>query len=350
MTVAIRTLWILLEGGGSRSWAGFATDNAVLSTATSTSTNPRSVGTDQAARTLTALLTEVLTGHDLAKVGGVVAAHGAASTTSTAARFAAMLRDVLAQIGASELPVWITNDIAPLLLRNQNGPVCAVIAGTGTGFAARHQARCARASGLDWLLTDEGGGHDLARAGLRAAIRALDHRGSHTTLTAAAATWCQKPAGRPLLDALFDAVYTNEDASKVHIATFAPHVLATASQSDPVAVNLVEAAANELATGALAVCRATGITVDTPLTLVVSGSLLTRSTTLRPRLIRRLTRHLRLTRVTEHREDDHPAALLALCRTWQSDPNTVAALAEGIPTWPSPSEHPASTNSPGISR
>lgn len=350
MTAATRPLWILLEGGGSRSWAGLATNNAVLSTATSTSTNPRSVGTDQAARTLTALLTDVLTGHDLATVGSVVAAHGAASTTSSAARFAAMLHDVLAQIGASELPVWTTNDIAPLLLRNQNGPVCAVIAGTGTGFAARHQGLCARASGLEWLLADEGGGHDLARAGLRAAIRALDHRGSRTTLTAAAATWCQKPAGRPLLDALFDAVYTNEDAGKVHIATFAPHVLATASHGDRVAVDLVEAAADELATGALAVCRATGITMDTPLTLVISGSLLTRSTTLRPRLIRRLTRHLRLSGVTEHREDDHPAGLLALCRTWQSDPDTVATLATGIPTWPSPSKLSAPMNSPGIPR
>lgn len=350
MTATIGTSWILLEGGGSRSWAGLATDNAVLSTATSTSTNPCSVGVDQAVRTVTALLTKVITGHDPARVGGLVAAHGAASTTSTAARLGALLREALTQVGVPELPVWITNDIAPLLLREPDGPVCAVIAGTGTGFAARHRARYARASGLEWLLADEGGGHDLARAGLRAAIRALDHRGQRTALTTAAATWCQKPADRPLPDALFDAVYPNTEASKVHIATFAPHVLATADHGDPVAVDLVEAAADELATGALAVCRGTEITSHTSLALVVSGSLLTKSTTLRHRLLRRLTRHLHLSAVIEHRDNDHPAALLALCRTWRSDPATIAALATGIPTWFSPSEHPALITSPDFPR
>ena len=126
--------WIMIEGGGSRTWTGLATDTTIVTTATGASTNPRSVGESQAIRTVITLLTDLLAARDLTGLGGVVAAHAAASTTSTAARFATVLHEAFTQLGVPDLPVWVINDIAPLLLHNQDGPVCAVIAGTDTGL------------------------------------------------------------------------------------------------------------------------------------------------------------------------------------------------------------------------
>ncbi|RSD16365.1 N-acetylglucosamine kinase [Amycolatopsis eburnea] len=323
--------FLLLEGGGSRTWAALATGTNVLGVATGASTNPRSVGDAQATVTMTELITQVLdssASHGHIDPIGVVAAHGAASTTATAASFAGLLSTACSCAGMPGLPVHVVNDILPVLLRKPDGAVCVAIAGTGTGFAARHDTRTARASGLEWLLSDEGGGHDLAQAGLRAVVRALDHRGPQTALTDAAAAWCGHVSG-PLGDALFETVYISGHARKPHVATFAPSVLAAATAGDAVATALVDSAADALASGVRAVCADTGITEQNPLTLILSGSLLTGSSMLRHRLTELLGGVVSITDVLEHAEADHATAMLALGRALRQ--TTLPVIADSIP-------------------
>ncbi|MFF8917845.1 N-acetylglucosamine kinase [Streptomyces sp. NPDC015032] len=325
--------WLLLEGGGSRTWAATATGDTVLAIAEGPSTNPRSVGEDHAVHTLVGLFDRLWDSPGTAPLG-IVAAHGAASTGAAAGDFAALVRRALARSGPPAAPVLVTNDIAPLLLAAE-GPVCVGICGTGTGFAARNGERWARASGLEWLLSDEGGGHDLATAGLRAAIRSLDGRGPATTLTGLARQWCSDASGiGDLGEALFFHVYDTPD-TKPLVASFARHVLDAAEAGDGVAGRLVENAAAELAGGVAAVCRATGISAHTAYTLMLSGSLLTESALLRRHFLTRVQEQLPPIAVLRRTPRERPQELLSLRDLWLK-PGDLSSLAAALPTHADP--------------
>jgi N-acetylglucosamine kinase-like BadF-type ATPase len=337
---------ILLEGGGSRTWAALSDGSRVLATANGPSTNPRSVGEDQAEHTLTALISQITTAHEPPAIGYLTAAHGAASTNHAAHQYAKLMQRACIRAHLNPVTIRLSNDMTPVLLAADTPTVCAIIAGTGTGFAARHDQTFARASGLEWLLSDEGGAHDLAVAGLRAAIRACDGRGPATILTDLARTWSNHPE-LPLPDALFDTVYAAH--AKPRVATFAVEILHTAA-ADPVAATLVLGAAQELAVGAQAVCRRVGLPPGAALTIVLSGSLLTGTTLLTDSLMARLREHLNVTTVRHHDgENDHPAAMLALHHTWQTTPHALLDIAQALPTVTLPPTHPGTaTTSPTL--
>ncbi|WP_332757124.1 BadF/BadG/BcrA/BcrD ATPase family protein [Streptomyces sp. MT206] len=322
--------WLLVEGGGSRTWAALATFDSVVAEREGPSTNPRSVGHDQAHDTLAGLV------RALPRTGplrGVVAAHGAASTRACADEFAALIRRALATAGHPPVPVLVTNDIVPLLL-DGDGPLCVVICGTGTGFAARNGDRWARASGLEWLLSDEGGGHDLAARALRAVVRAQDGRGSATALIDAARRWCPPGLGADtfLGEALFHAVH-GDAARKPYVASFAPFVLDAARAGDVVAGGLLDDAARELAEGAEAVCRAVGLAAATPPALVLSGSLL-HSDVLRERFLSRARAQFGVGVVPRVAAVPGPG-LLHLLGLWR-DPAALAALGRAMPVHAGP--------------
>ncbi|MCX4681476.1 hypothetical protein OG413_40470 [Streptomyces sp. NBC_01433] len=321
--------WLLLEGGGSHTWAATATGDTVLTTAEGPSTSPRSVGEERAVHTLVDLIGQVWDNPTTAPLG-VVAAHGAASTRAAAGDFAALIRRALALVGPMAGPVLVTNDLTPLLL-SAPGPVCVAACGTGTGFAARNGARWARSSGLEWLLSDEGGGHDLAVAGLRAVVRALDGRGPGTVLTGLAQAWCAESdcTGGDLGEHLFFHVY-REEGAKPLVATFAQHVLEAAEDGDAVAGRLVENAADELAAGAAAVCRATGITTGTDYTLLLSGSLLTEATFLRGHFMTWAHENLPPTALLWHTPKSRPEDLLRLRDLWLT-PQALPPLTAAMP-------------------
>lgn len=334
---------ILLEGGGSRTWAALTRAGSVPATVEGRSTNPRSVGAARARAELARLfaaLQETASppggrapdpGHGRPRV--VVAAHGAASTRRCAEEFTGLLRSVLHRPGFTGPPMLVTNDIVPPLLSVDAGiPVCAVVAGTGTGYAVRNGTRWSRASGLEWLLSDEGGGHDLAAAGLRAAVRALDGRGAPTALTATARTWCTEhtaaAARLPLGEALFAAVY--RDGAKPAVADFARHVLHCADGGDPVAARLVDSAAHELLTGTLAALRTARVAPGAAYALVLSGSLLRPPDILRRLFLERLAERAPWTSL-HHGPDDRAEALSRLADVWANAPHVLGDIGAAFP-------------------
>jgi N-acetylglucosamine kinase-like BadF-type ATPase len=147
--------------------------------------------------------------------------------------------------------------------------VVAVVCGTGTGFAARHpKGECARASGLEYLLADEGGGFDIGLQGLRAATRANDGRGAGTELVQAAAEWALELGCATVFETVYETPHP-----KGRVATFAPKVLETADRGDAVALDIVRGAVDELMLGIEAVTRAVGVNGGS---MVVAGSILLR--------------------------------------------------------------------------
>ncbi|MFE9250761.1 N-acetylglucosamine kinase [Streptomyces sp. NPDC007088] len=322
--------WLLIEGGGSRTWAALATFGSVRAEGEGSSTNPRSVGHDQAHDTLAELIRALPRSGTLR---GVVAAHGAASTRGCADEFAALIRRAMATAGHPPVPVLVTNDIVPLLL-DGDGPRCVVICGTGTGFAARNGDRWARASGLEWLLSDEGGGHDLAARALRAVVRSQDGRGPATALVDAARRWCppSPDTDASLGESLFHAIH-GDAARKPYVASFAPFVLETARAGDPVAAALLDDAARELVEGAGAVCRAVGLGTAAPPALVLSGSLL-HSDILRERFLSRARAQFGDGVVPRVASAPGPG-LVNLLSLWQG-PAAIAALGRAMPVHADP--------------
>lgn len=259
---------IVVDGGGSGTRLGLAMAGAVIVRREGFTCNPRSLGAPDGAEALAEMLEALWQSRPpgILRVRTTCLALSNVSTTEDLSLVRAGLRRAAswcAPLGAERC--WVMNDIVPLVTTGRCD--AAVICGTGTGFAALGpEGAWSRASGLDYLLADEGGGFDLGLRGLRAVVRALDGRGPWTALVTHGRAWggdsalhlCRKVYGSP--------------ASKVTVATFAPLTLTAARDGDPVAQGLVREAAVELALGLRAVADRCGLAA--PVRFGFAGSLL----------------------------------------------------------------------------
>ncbi|MEQ8147849.1 BadF/BadG/BcrA/BcrD ATPase family protein [Streptomyces sp. OP7] len=127
-------------------------------------------------------------------------------------------------------------------------PGAVIAAGTGLIAVGTDLAGWRRADGWGHLLGDCGGGAWIGRAGLEAALRAHDGRdGGSARLLAAAEELFGPVTGLP------GQVYPRDDRAAV-LASFAPRVGACAVDGDPVALDVLRAAARHMADTAAAVC------------------------------------------------------------------------------------------------
>lgn len=258
---------IVVDGGGSMTRTGVAMSGRLLTSTTGPSVNPYSVGKALASRELRNALQHAITMRPKGStVRAVCLAISAVSDNSTLEDIADIARTSAAGTPGLSKAEWVvTNDVPPLLL-DDSGELVVVVCGTGTSFVARGAGgRVARASGREYLLSDEGGGFDIGLRGLRAVVRAADGRGPATDLTVAAA----QLGGS--VDALCAMVTGREDV-KPFVASFAPNVLVAAAVGDRVACDIVEYAAAELVTGISAVASKAALTP--PIRVRMSGSLL----------------------------------------------------------------------------
>ncbi|MFI0961616.1 N-acetylglucosamine kinase [Streptomyces sp. NPDC021080] len=130
-------------------------------------------------------------------------------------------------------------------------PGAVIAAGTGMIAIGTDLASWRRADGWGHLLGDCGGGAWIGRAGLEAALRAFDGRpgGSKSLLARAEEMFGPMPE-------LPGRLYPRTDRAAV-LASFAPEV-ADRAGSDPVAADILRAAARHMAESAAAVCPADG--------------------------------------------------------------------------------------------
>lgn len=268
---ANRSVYLVVDGGGSTTRVGLAIGHDLIVWQHGPSCNPRTVGEAQANLHLLQLVDHVWSMRP-ADVQHVDCTCFALSTVSTQTELAAF-RASFSTLQSQSFPLrrslcWVSNDVVPLMfVEDQGVQAVTVVCGTGTGFLARGpNDRWARASGLEYLLADEGGGFDIGIQGLRAVVRAADGRGPETLLARLADAWY---ASDP--EQLYDSIYHSPQPKSV-VASFAPVVLQASAQRDPVALAIVRNAAEELAQGIEAVADRAGIVEDAP--VVMSGSLL----------------------------------------------------------------------------
>ena len=129
------------------------------------------------------------------------------------------------------------------------GQGIAAIAGTGSiAFGRNAEARTARTGGWGYIFGDQGGGFDIARQALRAALRLEEGWGPPTSLRHALleATGCGSA------NEVLHLFYTSE-WPRSRVAALAPLADAAAAEGDAVAMVILNRAAVELATLAAAV-------------------------------------------------------------------------------------------------
>ncbi|ADO70925.1 N-acetylglucosamine kinase [Stigmatella aurantiaca] len=254
---------LVVDGGGSTTRLGLAIEGRLLSRLEGPSCNEQTTG-GRGMDVLAGLLDRLWRNRppEFHQVGTACLALSNAGTRQALQETGAALR-ALAGRGLMPLQaerLWLMNDIVPPVAAG----ACDVVAicGTGTGYAAMAaDGRWARASGMEYLLSDEGGGFDLGRRGLAAVVRMRDGRGPVTSLAEAATAWAGEETGE---DGSAEALCTRVHATgapKLTAASFAPAVLAEAARGDTVAGTLLAEAARELAAGITAVasrCHLTG--------------------------------------------------------------------------------------------
>ena len=173
---------------------------------------------------------------------------------------------------------------------NGCGPSPGVVLSVGTGVVGLASGQdVARVNGWGYLVGDEGGGYWIGRAGIAAALHALDGRGPHTDLLPAAVT--------RFGPAESIGVMLQRDPNRVQaIAEFARDVL-LASDSDSAAADICVSAARHLARAAHAATTRARLDSDL-VTVSWNGALLSSSPVLRAALrdeLERLGDHYMLT-------------------------------------------------------
>jgi N-acetylglucosamine kinase-like BadF-type ATPase len=191
----------------------------------------------------------------------VAAACGAASLARETARFdAACLgfsggpddkRPLLADLVKTERLLVTTDALIALSGATGGEPGIIAIAGTGSIAFGRNQAgKTARAGGWGFLFGDEGGAFDIARQGLRAALRLEEGWGPATKLR----EFYLAEGRAKTVNELLHRFYSTEFPRPL-IANFARLVERAAQEGDEVAKGLLLKAAAELSLLASAVRR-----------------------------------------------------------------------------------------------
>jgi N-acetylglucosamine kinase-like BadF-type ATPase len=160
-------------------------------------------------------------------------------------------KETLTREGVRAAKFTITNDALIALYGALAGePGAVTIAGTGSIAYARNRAgKVARAGGWGYIFGDEGGGFDIARRALRAALRFEEGWGPPTALHATLLSTSKATTANELMHRF----YTTE-FSRPAIAALAVLVDQTADAGDPESVRILLEAADALAKIANAVC------------------------------------------------------------------------------------------------
>jgi N-acetylglucosamine kinase-like BadF-type ATPase len=144
----------------------------------------------------------------------------------------------------------VTHDAFVALVGATAGePGVVAIAGTGSmAFGRNHEGKTARAGGWGYVFGDEGGGFDLVRQALRAALRHEEGWGQKTQLYDALVSSAGATSANDLLHRLYTDEYPRE-----RVAAFSKLVDRIARDGDGVAREILLTGAQQLATIASAV-------------------------------------------------------------------------------------------------
>lgn len=245
--------WVLgLDGGGSRTVALIANEKGrVLGRGESGPATQHTAGLARAAEAIRSATFQALDDAGLmvqALHAACFALVGADHTTDRQ-----VMASVIASLGL-KCPITLEHDATAALAGATGGrPGAIIISDTGAmAYGEDHTGQRARADGYGPIAGDSGSGYDVGRRAIRAALRHQDGRGPATLLT-------ERIMRRFMLNHMTDILnLLHGDPAPLgrqDIAAIAPKVIQCAQEGDPVALELVRTAGEDLGTSALSVLR-----------------------------------------------------------------------------------------------
>jgi N-acetylglucosamine kinase-like BadF-type ATPase len=158
-------------------------------------------------------------------------------------------RDILAEILPADELIVTTDAVIALAGAAAGGPGIITIAGTGSiAFGRNAAGTWARAGGWGYIFGDEGGGFDIVRQALRAALRFEEGWGPETALRRV----LLEATGAADANDLLHRFYTQE-WPRQRVAKLAPLVDGAAREGDAAALGVLDDAARQLAALAVSV-------------------------------------------------------------------------------------------------
>ncbi len=282
-----------IEGGGTKSLAAaLSLDRKILDWARGTGMNLQNTPEERLKETLTRLVEQFQT--RLGRPSGLCAGLAGCDRIQDKQKLKGILKDLF-----PGTPCLAESDARVALYGAfEEEPGILVISGTGSvAIGQDGQGRVARAGGWGYLLGDEGSGYSVGREALRVCLF-----GRKTKLK----SLVRKAIGVKKTEQVIPWIHAQEDVPKT-LAWLAPLVFQAASQKDPAALEIVEAAAAALSD--LCFDTAEALRLDRP-RAAFGGGLLTRSTPLARRLRELLEERFLLVR--PRNDPAKGAALLAL--------------------------------------
>lgn len=274
------TFYIGVDGGGTKTEVlTFDAGTHALYVSRGDASNPSTVGWDNAVRTVDSLIQE-----GIKHLNGS-AAHLAGVSLCMSGIDRPEQVESLKSIFARKYPhakVEVANDgLAALTAGTRGASGVVVIAGTGSiAVGESWDGKTARAGGYGSLIGDEGGGFDIGRRGLMAAIQYAEGRGDKTVLWEVVAEVFAIHQAGEIIPKVYDS---NHPVGTV--ASFARHVL-EASASDDVAMGIVRYSTRQHVRMIASVRSQLKENVSNH--VVLAGGLFTNTSVLRDSLVARL--------------------------------------------------------------
>lgn len=172
-----------------------------------------------------------------------------------------LVHDIVHEVIAAHHVVVHSDAYAALIGAHRGRPGIVAISGTGSHVLGLNaHGEMARAGGWGWLLGDEGSAMWIGKAGLNAALRALDGLNKPTWLQA---LLCQH-FGIAALHEVKRLVYAPDFGAK-GFAGLAPLIAHAAEQGDAAAADIIARAGSDLATQVAAVQQRLRLPPDAPI-------------------------------------------------------------------------------------
>lgn len=236
-------LFLGVDGGSTKTHAVIAdAHGAILGEGRGGPSNYHAVGRKRAVAALHEAVMEALRNARLATSELTHSFLGLAGLTTTDERLLAIEMAREAGIGGA---IDAHHDCYAALYGATAGqPGAVLIAGTGSScFGTNAFGVETLVGGWGYLLGDEGSAFDIARRGLRAAVRAADGRGPATVLVTAFCTQLQVSKPRDVMVAVYDQLR----AEVSQVAALAPVVFDAARCGDVVANGIIDQVTDDLA-------------------------------------------------------------------------------------------------------
>jgi len=268
-----------IDAGGTKTVALLAdADGHILAEGRAGAANLHTEGELEVEKILHAVIDRATDGRDVTLAGVCLGIAGVDREND-----ARIIRDVMRRMGYRSNTLIVNDALIALVAGAGASPGVVVVAGTGSiAYGVSPHGVAARAGGWGPTLGDEGSGYWVGRCALAAVMRDADCRGPRTDLTPLVLRHFSLPHPQALVAEIY-----HQPQGRSAIAALAAVVDRARAEGDPVAIDIMTRAADELALAAASVIKRLDMRGE-QFPILLAGGMLRESTWLASEVSRRM--------------------------------------------------------------